>query len=81
MYRLAPVVEARCVHIDWFQPQVSTALMLKAVANTMIIKIKELGVGASAGQAAAFIPARLGQPDLPTQLISPHLQSARALPQ
>jgi len=56
-------------------------MMLKAVANTIVIKIKELGVGAPTGQAAAFIPARLGQPDLPTQIISPHLQSARALPQ
>jgi hypothetical protein len=35
---LAPVVEARRIHIDWFQPQVSTALMLKAVAHAVVIK-------------------------------------------
>ena len=49
-------------------------MMLKAVANTIVIKIKELGVGAPTGQAAAFIPACLSQPYLPPQFICSFLK-------
>jgi hypothetical protein len=65
--RFSSVVKARRIHVWRTKQQAPTTLMLKPAANSIVIKFEGQGVCTPAGQAAAFIPARLGQPDLPAQ--------------
>ncbi|NZA02850.1 hypothetical protein H0I39_15910 [Ottowia beijingensis] len=52
----------------------SAAVVLKSGAHAVFIKGQWKGVNTCAGQAAAFVPARLSQPYLPTQFICSFLK-------